>query len=45
MSRASIPASSRSASGPWMRYLNSGEVSKTPTEFRTAKYSCFGASV
>ena len=33
---------SRSASGPWMRYLNRGEVSKTPTALRTAKYSCFG---
>ena len=26
-----------------MRYLNSGEVSKTPTALRTAKYSCLGA--
>jgi hypothetical protein len=42
MSRTSTPARKRSASGPWIRYLNSGEVSKTPTEFRTAKYSCLG---
>ena len=31
------------ASGPVMRYLNSGELSKTPTALRTAKYSCLGA--
>ena len=45
MSRTSAPDSSRSASGPVMRYLYSGEVSKTPTALRTAKYSCFGAWV
>jgi hypothetical protein len=39
MSRVRTPARKRSASGPWIRYLYSGEESKMPALFRTAKYS------
>ena len=39
MSRARIPARNRSASGPVIRYLYSGDESKTPAALRTAKYS------
>ncbi len=42
MSRVITPASSRSESRPEIRYLYSGDVSKNPALFRTAKYSCFG---
>ena len=45
MSRVITPASSASASRPRIQYLYSGEVSKKPALLRTAKYSCFGASV
>ena len=45
MSRVNTPASSASASRPRIQYLYRGEVSKSPTLLRTAKYSCFGASV
>ena len=39
MSRARTPARNRSASGPVIRYLYSGDESKTPAALRTAKYS------
>ena len=46
MSRTSTPARNRSASGPWMRYLNRGEVSKTPTRCgpRSTRASARGCS-
>ena len=43
-SRAMTPARKRSAPGPENRYLNSGDVSNTPAELRTAKYSNFSDS-
>ena len=44
MSRASTPPRKRSASRPVIRYLYSGEESKTPTALRTPKYSCLQRS-
>ncbi len=41
MSRASTPARNRSASGPWIRYLYSGDESNSPALLRMAKYSNF----
>ena len=42
-SRTTTPDKKSTASGPVIRYLKSGEVSKIPTPLRTAKYSCLGA--
>jgi hypothetical protein len=44
MSRARTPERYPSASGPWIRYLKSGDVSKMPALLRTAKYSNFSAA-
>jgi hypothetical protein len=38
------PPRKASASGPAIRYLNSGELSKRPALFRIAKYSNFSDS-
>ena len=42
MSRVITPARNRSESRPAIRNLYSGDVSRKPALFRTAKYSCFG---